>query len=339
MAGRLFKAIRIAVCLIIILGVFYLYLPAHENRIYTMNETVGRDRIDILCVGSSHMFCGLNPIQMYKDHGYAAYIVGCGSQAPWQSYYYIKESCKYQNPKIVIIDVYMMGTRNETEYEDYQTVANLLDEPLSVDKIAAVNASVADSRLEIVLRFPYIYDEYESFCGFSRNKFYGIDDNYMMGYVYDDSIDTAELKNKELEDVSKIVEIEPISTKNELYLRKMIEYCRNNGMKVILVNAPWPFIYDEVQRRYNYIGNVAAEYGVPFIDGNAHASKVGIDWYADLRGNGGHLNNSGVRKFTDYVESFICENYDLPDRRVDMDYMSYDMGLKLMGELSAVKGN
>ncbi len=61
---------------------FYLYLPPRENRIDRMNTTVERDHVDILCMGSSHMTSGLNPIQMYEDYGYATYIVAGGGQAP-----------------------------------------------------------------------------------------------------------------------------------------------------------------------------------------------------------------------------------------------------------------
>ena len=104
-----------------------------------------------------HMHCGINPIQLYDDHGIAAYDLSGGSQSPWQSYYYIKEACKKQSPKLLIFDTYMVGAYQEVDhYQDYQTVANLLNFPISMNKFYAVMESYADSRLNILLWFPKI---------------------------------------------------------------------------------------------------------------------------------------------------------------------------------------
>lgn len=334
---RVFRVVRIVICVGTICIGLYMYLPPHENRIETMNKTVGEQHVDVLCIGSSHMFCGLNPIQMYDDYGYASYIVACGSQAPWQSYCYIKEIDKTQDPSIIILDVYMMGANNEDEYEDYQTVNNLLDIPLSFNKISAVYESVANSKLDIILRFPYIHDDYAAFSGLTCFKFFGYED-YSLGYDYSTEIendyngsyDIVEFKNGD---------VAPISIKNEYYLRKIIGYCHMNNISLILVNAPWPMISEDTQRKYNYIGRIAGENGVPFIDGNLLLKELGMDWATDVRGNGGHINHSGVTKFTTYVENYINKNYSVPDRRGNIDYRSYEMAAEWLKEKESEKDN
>jgi len=277
------------------------------------------------------MFCGINPIQMYNDYGYASYIVACGSQAPWQSYCYIKEVDKTQDPSIIILDVYMMGAHNEDDYEDYQTVNNLLDFPLSLNKIQAVYESTANSKLDIILRFPYTHDDYEAFSELSWSKYYG-NNEYSMGYDYSNEIDTSDIGEYGLENIERVIDIAPISYKSEKYLRRIIDYCRANNTSLILVNAPWPMISEDTQKKYNYIGRIASENGVPFIDGNLLLEELGMDWTTDVRGNGGHINHSGVTKFTTYVENYINSNYSVPDRRGNSDYRSYEMAAEWLEE-------
>ena len=323
----IFRVLRIFLCLLFISSVFYLYLPSKSNVIDTMNTTVGEDHVDVLLIGSSHMYYGLNPIQMFRDYGYAAYLVGCGAQSPWQSFYYLKESCKKQTPSLVILDTYTMGVYNENDYLDYQTVNNLLDTPLSFNKIEAVRDSVAESKLNILLRFPYIHDDYDLFSGFELNKYYGSVD-YSLGYVYDDSVEGRELGLYRTEDIRDVDDFTAISEKNEKYLRRIIEFCQHNGIEIILVNAPWPLIDEMSQMRFNYIAKVANEYNVNFIDGNKHWDEIGIDWETDSRGDNGHMNHSGVTKFTSYVEMIIHNKYVLPNRKDDLDYISYEEGIK-----------
>ena len=266
---------------------------------------------------------GINPIQMYKDNGYAAYSVASSSQSPWQSLYYIKEACKTQPPKMVILDTYKMAT---PDYRDYQTVNNLLNAPLSIDKCLAVMESIADSRLSVLFRFPYIHDDYNGFKGFGLDKFYGIQ-LFSMGYSYNNNIDTSEQELYSLTDARDITESEAISEKDERSLRKIIEYCKANDIEVILINAPWPMIEKYRERKFNYIKEIASEYDVRFIDGNICWNEMGIDWTTDTFGDYGHMNHYGVTKFTKYVDSIIDRDYSLPDRRNDSGYEAYDKGV------------
>ncbi len=326
----LFRTIRIVVCLTVICALFYLCLPPRENLVERMNVTVGTDRVDVLCIGASHIGRGLDPIQMYKDNGYAAYTIWVGSQSPWQSYYYLMEACEEQSPKLVILDAYKASVTVDGGYKDSETVNNLLDTPLSLNKICTVMESAADSKLDILLRFPYIHDERKSLSHLSLSKFYGNTD-YSMGYLYDATIET---EAKDVVDKSGITGTVPITPKNEKYIRKIIEYCKTNGISIILVNAPCPRTTKEGQPLSNYIGQIAGEYDVDYIDGNLLWDKIGIDWTKDRADAHGHLNHSGVTKFTRYVEDYIQKNYDIPDRRGQIEYSAYDDGVKWLEYVS-----
>lgn len=316
---------RLLSCLAVIFltGIlFFGYLPKRNWLIADMNETVGENKIDIICFGSSHMYNGLNPIQMYEEKGIASYIVARGGQAPWQSYYYIKEACKKQNPKILICDTFMFGcVQSDDDYDDSQTVRNMLDCPFSLNKIFTVLDSAAESKLDIILNFPYRHDE--EFNGFSLNKLYG-EKNYSMGYQYRADIVPGN-KGDEVEDV---IEIKAISNKNEKYLRKIINYCKRNNIELILTNTPWSCVTKETEMYYNYIAMIAEENGFPFIDGCKLYKEIGIDYDVDCCAADGHLNDDGVTKYTKWFESYLKDNYELSDVRNDASYQAYEEGIK-----------
>ncbi|WP_185752399.1 hypothetical protein [Butyrivibrio sp. AE2032] len=292
-----------------------------------MVETVGENRVDVLCFGSSHAANGFNPIQMYEDEGIAAYVITYGSQAPWQSYYYIKEACKVQNPKLIIFDTYMLGAiQNEDTYEINQPVINMLNCPLSINKIKTVMVSRADSRLDLLLVFPFNHDE--EFNGFSLNKFYGkyIDS---MGYDYKGVVVAGDVGD----DVSNCMLTKAISKKNEKYLRKIIDYCKENEIELILANTPWPCVTEEVEMYFNYIAQIARENNIPFIDGCKLYKEMGIDYSTDCCASDGHLNDNGVTKYNKWLEDYLSSNYELPDRRGETDYAPYERGIVWLEEV------
>ena len=271
------------------------------------------------------MLNGINPVQMYRDRGYAAYVLACGSQAPWQSYYYIKEACKYQRPVLIIQEVYKFNiTQDENGYRDGETVNNVLNMPISWDKIQVVASSKADSRIDLLLRFPYIHDDYSDVSTLGVDKFFGNVD-YSLGYNFEDSIETESVN---VVDKSLIKDVKPISAKNEEYLRKIIEYCKKQGIDLLLINTPCPETTKNDQMLSNYIGLIASEYGVSYIDGNLLWEDIGVDWSMDRADEHGHLNNNGVTKFTTYIENYISEKYPVPDRRGNDNYASYEKAVK-----------
>ncbi len=305
--------------LVVIVISFYLYLPPQVNIVDSMNVTVGDEKVDVIFVGSSHVFAGINPLQMYRERGIAGYDISIGSQAPWQSYYYIKEVCQKQSPKIIVFDTYMVGVLKENDYQDYQTVNNLLNCPFSINKIEAVLASKADSKLSIIMRFPYIYNKYKEFSTFSCDKFYGQRSD-SLGYEYNNGI--QEYNN--VVDVKNVSDILPIDVKSEKYLRLIIEYCQDNNIEIVLTNAPWPCITIESQMRFNKIAEIAAEYDIPFLDGCKNCEEIGMDYLVDSYGDNGHLNYSGASKYTTWIGKFLSENYSLPDRRGESGYELYE---------------
>lgn len=280
-----------------------------ENLYYFYQ--LDKNSLDVINIGSSHVHSSINTVWMYQQQGISSYNLSAGSQAIWYSYYYLKEALKTQDPQVIMLDVYTLANTNDAEYID-KAQLNLLTMKPSWDKWQALQASGADDIIGLLLGFPKNHARYRELT----SKEY--DDKVclnMMGYAY--SGNTEPLQNDSVLNTIHISGAAPISEKAEFYLRKMIELCQEKNIGIVLVNAPWPYIQEEDAERYNYIRQIAEEYGIDFIDGCDLSEQIGMDYRTDNAGDNGHLNYSGSQKWTKYLMQYLLKNYELPDRRLE----------------------
>ena len=66
------------------------------------------------------------------------------------------------------------------------------------------------------------------------------------------------------------------------------------------------------------------EEGIPFINLNRYYDELGIDFATDFADKN-HMNHLGNVKFTGWLGNYLAANYDIPDRRGDAEYLSYDV--------------
>ena len=71
---------------------------------------------------------------------------------------------------------------------------------------------------------------------------------------------------------------------------------------------------EEKQARFNTACDIAAEYGVPFIDYNLRYEEIDMDFATDMADDG-HLNAEGAAKFTRVFGAYLRDEYPLADWR------------------------
>lgn len=299
------------VCTLTIFGRYSQIAQPLNGNFHTFNRIIDEETVDVLCVGSSHVYCGINPVQMWDDHGIAAYDLAEGSQAIWHSYYYIKEALKTQTPRVVVLDVYTAA--KSVEEMTKRVKSNLINMPWSYDKWEALTVADTEEKMDIFWNFPAFHTRYDSLSRSDYDLAY--EGDLYLGYIYHPEVVAYEAE--EITDVRHVQECEPIPEKAEEYLRKSIELCQDNNIDIVLTNTPWPNITEDKQKYYNYVQGIADEYGVPFINGCLLNDEIGMDYSVDSMGNGGHLNYSGVTKYTRWFTEWLVERYELPDRRSD----------------------
>lgn len=275
--------------------------------------------LDVLTIGSSHVFMNINTGALWDEYGIAAFNLGASRQPFWNSYYCLAEALKTQKPKLVILDVYYAMANYEYSREA-ESVLNIAGMKLSQNRFEASKATAANYP-DYFLGLPLYHDRYASL---GESDFPTIRNKELLanwkGYV-------PAFGNNGLEanpSSSLVDELKPLSAKTDLYLRKTIELAQEEGIPILLVSIPYPWTENE-QFKYNAVEAIAAEYEIPFLTSetmlqNAELNFVGSD--SDLA-DSTHLNYQGGHKIASYLGEYIKQNYAIPDRRGETGYESW----------------
>lgn len=312
--GKLIKTVAFLACLLVL---FYLvsciFGFKQDDGITNMDHfyDLPKDTVDVLLLGSSHIGVNVDPSILWNLRGIAAYNCWGRMQQPWNTYYYLKECLKYQTPKLVVLDVY--GMTFSGDYPSYDSlVQGTQGLRFSRDKIENILVSSPEEyRTALLLGLPashYRYSEITSddFQNFFWNKNTKIQSIELSGNP---------VQSFDIPDVSAITQSEPLAEKCEIYFRKILDLCKERKIPVLLLTSPY-YLHEQEQRRFNRIGEIATEYGYPFLNFNLNYQELGLDThkdYCDLS----HMNMGGIEKYTSYLADYISAHYALPDRRLD----------------------
>ena len=68
-----------------------------------------QDTVDVLIIGTSHAGMNISTKTLWNEYGIAGYRFWGSIQPIWNSYFYLQEALKYQNPKVVVIDLHSLS--------------------------------------------------------------------------------------------------------------------------------------------------------------------------------------------------------------------------------------
>ncbi|MBR4719930.1 MAG: hypothetical protein IKP31_06795 [Lachnospiraceae bacterium] len=273
--------------------------------------------VDALFVGSSHIFCHVNTGVLWDDYGISSFDLAAAEQPFWNSYYYIREALKTQNPKVIILDITTPGIRPTDYQPENWLITNTYGIKYNADRYNAIKVSALDiSFRRLLIPFNSTHGKYDEL---SEDDFM----NYSSSVNFK-GFDARETTVPfEVHDVSGITERCDLTEKEEKYLRLTIEYVKQNNIPLLLISSPYVVETVEEQEKYNTIFDIADEYNVPYVDFNLLYDEIGLDFSTDIA-EVLHLNRSGNEKFTRYLGQYLKDNYDLADHRGDSKYASWD---------------
>lgn len=278
--------------------------------------------VDVLLLGNSHMFANVNPAVLWDEYGMAAYAVGAGLQPLWNTYYYLDEALKYQTPELIVIDV--SNSVQEFEYQSSDRVAmNTFGLRISENLMESVEASVEyeSQYMDYKLKYPVYHTRYAELAENDFRLDYG-DVNYdnFKGYGL---VCISTTPCGLTMDIGAVTEVTPMMEKNEKYLRMIIERVQEAGIPLQLTINPYSGVQYKEKEVYNYVEQIAAEYGVEFVDFNEHYTEIGFDSLTDFS-ESQHLNYYGAEKFSSYIGMYLKKNFEISDHRGQDGYESWE---------------
>lgn len=320
--------IKRAICLILcaaiaVGGLWYMDKVMKMKRvdgILTMQNFYAQPEgtVDVLLVGNSHSGINVDTATLWTEHGVASYNLWGGVQPLWNSYHFIVEALKYQTPKVIGLEI--TATISDYEYSEEQNqIKNIVGMKFSKNKIDAIKVTAPQEKwLNLLLGFPMYHNRFDELEEKDFNNFPWSEglENFKGSYILYGT------GNYEFESNEGVTACRDIMDKQEEYLIKTIELCKERGIPLFLFKSP-ALERKDAQEIFNTVDLIAEEYGIDFINMNLMDDVIGItpDDYSLDR----HMNGSGARKVANWLGSYIRENYAVSDRRGEPGFESWDI--------------
>ena len=290
------------------------------NKVLMRKETVPKmadffsqkEDFDVLFLGSSHVKDGIYPMELWEDYGIVSYNLANTSETVAVSYWNMLLALKETNPKLVVIDTYLLN--NKVVYKESAHYHNTFDVyDMSLTKYQAIKDLFGDDKLldyevEFMLPISLYHSRWDSLK----------QADFETKVTYEKGATSYSAVAKPIK-VNNFKSVEAYSGEElpgMIYLRKIIEYCKDNNIQVLVTHLPYPASTDRIANS-KYVSKICDEYQVDYI--NFLGMNV-VDYNIDLYDTSSHLNVSGARKVTDYLGKYIQEKYGITSKKNDSKY-------------------
>lgn len=265
---------------------------------------------ELLIIGNCEAYENISPMKLWEEYGITSYIRGNANQLISQSYYLLKESLRYEKPKVALLSIQAMTVPGQNSEEYNRMVFDGMK--WSSDKLLGILSSRAEGEALAEYVFPVL--RYHSrWQELAREDFlYAFQEKPLIsynGYYLRADIRpfTGFPPERRRADYT-------FPEKNRVYLGKIADLCRENGVELVLMKAPgmypeWVEPYEEQIREF------ADEQGILYINTLHYMEEIGLDLSRDTYDEGLHLNVYGAEKLSVWLGERLKERYGLTDFR------------------------
>lgn len=285
-----------------------------DARILTAPE----DTVDVLFMGNSEMLAHVSPVTLWEEEGIASLNLGSVGQFFYLVNGYLKLAQTRQTPRLVVLDMDALFLW-EVRGENY--MINRIGEVFSIFRNH-------DRWKEPYREKLLITDAEKKKDGKDKERIEKT--RKLKGYYYSMEVKAA----ADFDYMKPCPDGEPTSMWNRLAFQDIVRYCRNHELPLLLVSTP--SIKNWSDAKHETVQLLADENDLPYLDMNLYVDELGIDWDADSRDAGDHLNDRGAQKVSHFLADYLKEHYDLPDRRSEEKYaQTYEEAAAYYHELAA----
>lgn len=270
---------------------------------------------EVIILGDCEVYANFSPLEMYKNNGIKSYVRGSSQQMLWQSYYILKETLKYETPKLVVLSVGALRNGTDKINEAYNRLA-IDNMKWSKEKVDIIKASMSADETFISYVLP-ILRYHERITSLKKE-----DVNYLISnktVSYNGFIINKDIKPVGNLPIKKRLPSYKFDDTNIEYLNKIIELCKERNIEVLLVKAPslYPYWYDEHEE---YVKKYAEDNNIEYLNLLDYIDEMEIDYSKDTYDGGLHLNLSGAIKNSNFFGDYLINHYDLTNYQNDKTY-------------------
>ncbi len=290
------------------------YLSSTQ-QLYATEENL----MDVVFLGSSHVYCGINPALLWDEYGISAFDMAVSGQDRDSTFHTLKEVLKTQSPKVVCVDLY--GLLYEKQDVLGNVYRNMLSMKTSMNSVELVCDYIdKEERMDYILRWPIIHTRYKEL---TKHDFLQYEPSiYGRGFL-----PTYEVcESYYPQDALACTESVPLSESGKAWLDGFIQLSEQEDFKLVAFLAPMYLDAGE-QKILNGAYEYLTDYGVEILDFNMLSAQIKLDYANDFCDHS-HMNRFGADKVTAYFGEYLVNNNQLTDHRGDAAYYLWDENSK-----------
>ena len=269
---------------------------------------------DVMFFGTSHVFDGVYPMEIWRDYGIPSYNMGNSSECLELTEWTMRIALQYHKPKVAVVDVYYVG-RSLKDTWAYSYRHLFLDAvPLTLTKIQSVTSTFPKKDwMEYLVPFTLYHGRWEEIAtGTTQLTMNSVP--CMMG---------AEMRLRTIpaDPWQRYTGINEANLSGKDALRRIAKLCEDEGIELLLTAIP-SAMNEQEQLDVNSIQLLADELGVPFV--NMLDIPELYDFSTDLYDGVSHMNPDGALKVTAYLGRYLDTHYQLEDKRGNPAYADWN---------------
>ena len=305
MKKKLSTLIRCLAFLLIATTIFCLASKILERKTYSgpwnymakLNEfyDMPKNSLDYICIGSSHMYCTVNPLEVWKDSGISGFVLATQQQPLQASYYYIKEMFKTQSPKVVFVEAFMVNKKIDDSAVFYDAI-----DPLnpSINKIQLINSIVPrEDRPNYYFNILKYHTRWKDITLSDIWNAFAEPKDFYKGFV---ALDGDYIGTNFVPDYSSVTE-DILSEDTKEILASIKDLIESNGAQMVLLIAPYKDPFSSTAKAAT---TWAQDNAVPVLDYSLLIEEIGLDANLDYY-DAGHLDVSGAKKVSTHLSLYM----------------------------------
>lgn len=263
--------------------------------------------IDVLCMGSSHMWRGYDPVTAYRKYGIASYNFGCYYQKINTTLLFLQDAFRTQSPKVVVIDTFYCNRLKSDDTFDGELYSTKKIS-FSADKLRYLHDCFGNDFEKYLNYFVPLTAFHGNWVSLFEkdigSDFSDIDLRDTFGFASSDRTVPSRLPD------STETEQRSLTPDAETVLRQIVTLCRKNGADPVFITIP----YEEAFAYSDAMTTFAECNGCAYLDLFEYIEEIGLDAETDFS-DASHLNSSGADKIASFIGKYLSEHFSLTDRR------------------------
>lgn len=311
---------------LLIFSVLFLFLqavfmPKWQDGLAATTDIDGfyaedKDTLDVVFFGTSHVICGISPMELYRNYGIKSYVLATGDQPMQSTYYWIREAHKSQRSMVAVVDVWsLLFTDQVTEEVARESVDDMQFSPNKLSAVKTLCETYGLPMFDFIFPLFRYHQRWTELTGEDVRYLFQDKHDLWRGHYPIAGYEYSEYQGVDLLD-STVTEEEPpeLKPENVEELKRIVSYCEAEGIPLLLTKVP---LMTWTAERHNAVSEIADSCGATFFDMNLNPyyQTIGMDPEVDYQGKD-HLNMTGAVKVSRAFGEYLLENGYLSEEAI-----------------------